>query len=67
VPFVLVFTKTDKQSMLRSEATVRQFRASLAEGEVEVPEIFLSSAKTRTGRSDILGFIESTLAKNNRK
>ena len=66
VPFVLVFTKTDKQSTLRSEASVRQFRANLVEGGVEVPEIFLSSSKTKAGRSDILGFIESTLAKNNR-
>lgn len=66
VPFVLVFTKTDKQSAARSQANIGLFRQDLVEGGVEVPEIFTSSSKTKSGRTDILGFIEATLAKNNR-
>ena len=66
VPFVLVFTKTDKQSAARSQVHIGRFRQTLAEGGVAVPEIFASSSKTKAGRADILGFIESTLAKNNR-
>jgi len=66
VPYVLVFTKTDKQSASRSQANIDVFTKTLREGGVEVPEIFQSSSKTRSGRAEILGFIEQTLATHNR-
>jgi GTP-binding protein len=66
VPYVLVFTKTDKQSVTRAQANVDLFTKTLVEGGVEVPEVFLSSAKTKGGRMEILGFIEQTLATHNR-
>jgi GTP-binding protein len=66
VPYVLVFTKTDKQSATRSQANVDLFTKTLVEGGVEVPEVFQSSAKTKTGRNEILGFIEQTLVTHNR-
>lgn len=65
-PFVLVFTKADKQSLARSQANIRLFTESLREGGVKIPEFFLSSAKTKAGRGDILRFIEAMLVKNNR-
>ncbi len=66
VPYVLIFTKTDKQSVTRAQANVDLFTKTLVEGGVEVPEVFLSSAKTKGGRMEILGFIEQTLATHNR-
>ncbi|MSU66122.1 MAG: YihA family ribosome biogenesis GTP-binding protein [Opitutus sp.] len=66
VPFVLVFTKTDKQSAARSEVNIGLFKDSLREKFETLPQIFASSAKTKSGRTEILGFIEQTLAKNNR-
>lgn len=66
VPFVLVFTKTDKQSATRSEANIALFSESLREKFETLPQIFTSSAKTKRGRTEILGFIEQTLANNNR-
>ena len=66
VPFALVFTKTDKQSAAKTEANVARFRQSLAASIGTPAQIFTSSATTKSGRMEILGFIEQTLVKNNR-
>jgi GTP-binding protein len=66
VPHVLVFTKSDKQSDSRTRAQVDAFTQTLAQGMPELPHIFISSAKTKGGRGDLLGFIEQTLANYNR-
>jgi GTP-binding protein len=63
-PYVLVFTKTDKQSAACSQENIELFKQSMSEWRSELPPIFLSSAKTQSGRTEILGFIEQTLAKN---
>jgi GTP-binding protein len=64
VPYVLVFTKTDKQSAARSQENIELFKQSMSEWRSELPPIFPCSAKTKSGRTEILGFIEQTLAKN---
>ena len=66
VPFVLVFTKTDKQSSASSEANIALFKKCMAEWWDDLPQIFTSSSKTKKGRPEILGFIEQTLAEHNR-
>ena len=66
VPFVLVFTKTDKQSAAGTEANIALFRESIGAVGADSPMIFTSSARTRSGRNEILGFIEQTLAAHNR-
>ena len=66
VPFVLVFTKTDKQSTAKSESNIALFKQCMAEWWDDPPQIFTSSAKTKKGRAAILGFIEQTLADHNR-
>jgi GTP-binding protein len=66
VPFVLVFTKTDKQSATRAQANIAFFSQSLSAAGRRVPQIFSSSSKTGGGRTEILGFIEQSLAKSNR-
>ncbi|MEO7798476.1 MAG: ribosome biogenesis GTP-binding protein YihA/YsxC [Opitutaceae bacterium] len=66
VPHVLVFTKTDKQSETRTQATIDKFTSALAEGGREPPHVFSSSAKTKSGRADLHRFIEQTLANHNR-
>ncbi len=66
VSYSLVFTKTDKQSATRTEATIALFKKNMAGWPGEFPQIFLSSAKSRDGRAEILGFIEQALAKTNR-
>jgi GTP-binding protein len=65
VRFVLVFTKTDKQSETRTRASIEEFTQILAEAGQEVPPVFKSSAKLKNGRAEILGFIERTLGEAN--
>lgn len=61
IPFVLVFTKTDKigPNVLKSQIE-RDFDILKEEWE-ELPESFVSSSRTRSGRQEILAFIEDTL------
>jgi GTP-binding protein len=58
VPFVLVFTKTDKQSGSRTEQNVQTFLAKMSESWDELPRHFVTSAVARDGRDEVLGFIE---------
>lgn len=64
VAFGLVFTKTDKQSKTRTAESVALFMKTLAEGGCSVAEVFTSSAKTKEGRQELLGFIERKLSKD---
>lgn len=66
MPFVLVFTKTDKLSSSQAEAHIAQFKRTLLEQWEELPLSFATSAVTKQGRSEILRFIEGTLAEANR-
>lgn len=66
LPFALIFTKTDKQSASQSEANIKLFKQAVGAFHAEPPDVLVSSAKTRVGRSDVLGYIASTLAKHNR-
>lgn len=66
-PHVLVFTKADKQSATRSHANIALFKAQLAQWRSDVPEIFLSSVKSKSGRMEILGCIEALLTGKNRE
>lgn len=66
VPFVLVFTKTDKQSPVKTDVNVAAFKRKLLETWEELPPIFLTSSEERKGREDILDFIESVNAELNK-
>jgi GTP-binding protein len=65
-PYALVFTKADKQSATQCRANIELFKARLALSPAAMPEIFLSSARTKSGRTEILGSIGATLAAKNR-
>jgi GTP-binding protein len=57
-PFVLVFTKTDKNKPAATVRNVDLFLKALAEKWEEPPQYFLTSATKRTGREDILKYIK---------
>ena len=57
IPFLLIFTKADKQSKVQTDKNVAAFRKSLTELFEEVPTHFISSAETQQGRDQILAFI----------
>ena len=59
VPFAIVFTKADKQSGSKTGANVRRFLDALSEQWEELPPHFISSSLNRTGREEILDYIDS--------
>ncbi|TSJ38554.1 YihA family ribosome biogenesis GTP-binding protein [Mucilaginibacter corticis] len=57
--FVLVFTKADKQSTVKTDQSIAKFKRALLETFDEVPQVFITSSEEHTGRDEILGFIGS--------
>lgn len=64
--FVLVFTKTDKQSVHKTQANIALFHARLKEHWQETPRTFTCSSETGAGRTELLDFIEEILKDNPR-
>jgi GTP-binding protein len=56
--FVLVFTKADKQSSLKTDQNVAGFKKALGETFEEIPPYFVTSAENKLGRDEVLGFID---------
>ena len=58
VPFSIVFTKADKLSNRKLQENVAAYKEHLAESWEELPPVFISSAEKKTGREEILNYIE---------
>lgn len=57
IPFALIFTKADKQSVGKTKASVNRFLNTLKEQWEELPPHFISSSENKTGRQEILNYI----------
>ena len=55
--FVLVFTKADKQSAIKTDQNIAKFKKALLATFDAVPQLFITSSETQDGRDEILGFI----------
>jgi GTP-binding protein len=62
LPFVLLFTKADKQSAIKTTQNVDLFKQALLTTFEEVPACFITSAENRTGRDEVLNFIDEVNA-----
>jgi GTP-binding protein len=62
LPFVLVFTKTDRGAPEAVAANIAAFKERIAGWFEQLPEIFQCSSTTGHGRSELLGVIAATLA-----
>ena len=62
LPFILVFTKTDKLSRSAAQANIDAFLLRLQEISPDAPPVLTSSSTLSHGRSEILELIETTLA-----
>lgn len=62
LPFILIFTKTDKLSRAAAQANIDAFLLRLQEISPEAPALLASSSKLSHGRTEILELIESSLA-----
>ncbi len=59
LPFVIVFTKTEKMKAGSTENMLTRYRTTLLETFAEVPQLFVTSASNRRGRDEVLAFIDS--------
>lgn len=59
VPFCIVFTKADKVSKAELDRNVEAFKARLLEDWEELPPIFITSSEKKTGRDEVLDYIEA--------
>lgn len=58
IPFVIIFTKADKQSKAKTSANVELFKKTLLKNWDEIPQSFITSAEETTGRDEVLDFID---------
>lgn len=61
IPFVLVFTKTDKVKPGAAQRNIELFTEAMAEFCEGLPRIYTCSAKTGSGRKEILAFIDEAV------
>lgn len=64
LPFAIVFTKSDKEKPAVIERNVNDFCNALLEYFNELPNYFVTSSEKRTGREQVLGFIENVISSN---
>ena len=59
VPFVIVFTKADKLGSTQLSANIAVYKKELLKEWEELPTMIVTSSEKRTGRDEILNFIEN--------
>ncbi|MBD2767779.1 YihA family ribosome biogenesis GTP-binding protein [Hymenobacter sp. BT664] len=57
IPFVMIFTKIDKQSTAQTKALLATYLQKMGETWDELPRYFQTSAETAAGRDEVLAFI----------
>ena len=62
VPFVLVFTKTDKIPPATAQANMAAFMEKISAWFMQPPAVFTCSAASGLGRQDLLGVIDKQMA-----
>lgn len=62
VPFAIIFTKADKQSIGKTKQNVNIYLNKLKEQWEELPPYFISSSEKKIGREEILNYIEEVNA-----
>lgn len=60
IPFIILFTKSDKLGSQRLMETIENYTSVLAEQWDPLPDYFISSAEKGTGKESILDFIEKS-------
>lgn len=58
VPFSIVYTKTDKPNQKKLTSNLKRFREEMLKNWEEMPPEFITSAVKKTGKNEILGYIE---------
>ena len=59
IPFVIVFTKADKLSFSRLKENTEAYKQKLLETWEELPPVFITSSEKKTGKEELLDYIDS--------
>ena len=59
IPFSLIFTKADKLSNQKAKENVQKYMDSLRDVWEELPPYFVTSNEKKTGRDEVLNYIDS--------
>ena len=60
IPFSIVFTKADKLKPKALENNVEKYKKSMLDGMwEEMPPYFITSSSDKTGREELLAYIEN--------
>ncbi|MEJ6797018.1 MAG: ribosome biogenesis GTP-binding protein YihA/YsxC [Flavobacteriales bacterium] len=59
IPFVIVFTKTDKLKSAEKKSFLENYKSEMLEVWEEMPTVFVSSAEKHEGKEELLSFISS--------
>ncbi len=57
IPFVIVFTKTDKLKSLERDTFLEAYKTQMLKVWEELPQIFVTSSEKYLGKEELLGFI----------
>lgn len=62
IPFVMVFTKVDKQSINKTEKAIAAYRKTMKKTWEELPPMFVTSSIDNTGKDEILNYIQEIMS-----
>jgi len=61
LPFIIIFTKSDKISKNKIQGAVKKYKFTLQKNWDETPPMIISSSKNGLGKNDILTYLEEVL------
>ncbi|MDZ4844275.1 MAG: ribosome biogenesis GTP-binding protein YihA/YsxC [Chitinophagales bacterium] len=64
IPFVLVFTKADNYPSGRSKLNMEAFKTEMLKTWEELPQIFITSMKSKRGSKEIVQYVNALNAQN---
>ena len=65
IPFVILLTKADKSAKQQVEKKLAALQSALSSMWEVLPQIFVTSSRDKTGREELLYYIQRTLGKHN--
>lgn len=60
IPFGIIFTKSDKQTRIKNEFSVKQFTARLLKTWESLPPYFITSSENKKGKEELLNYINES-------
>ncbi len=58
IPFSIIFTKADKIAKTKTQTYIKKYKNIMLNYWEEMPKYFISSSPDKTGKEEILGYIE---------